>query len=197
MPEYELTFELPSITEAVEDQIVDATEATIAEHFGVSTATVLIAAPDAVSAAREVIEELSRAGAVPMRLVDDLVSRSQIAERAGVTRQAVTNWVNGSRQAGTDFPKPFVLTSGGLWRWDEVLYALRAMGLAVDDDATYPTRRESQLIGGMIASRQFELDRSVVVTAFAEHFGVAAHGSRPTVAMKAPLSAKADFALGA
>lgn len=169
MPEYELTLELPAITEAVEDQVVDATEAIIAEHFGVTTATVLVVAPDAVSAARVAIEDLSRAGAAPTRLVDDLVSRSQIAERAGVTRQAVTNWVNGSRHAGADFPKPFVLAGGGLWRWDEVLDALRVMGVAVDDDAAYPTRRESQLIGGMIASRQFSLDSSVVVTAFAEH----------------------------
>ena len=113
-----------------------------------------------------------------------------------MTRQAVTNWVNGSRQAGTQFPRPFVLTSGGLWRWDEVLNALRAMSVSVDDAATYPTRRESQLIGGMIASRQFELDPSVFVTGFAERFGIVARGSRPTLAVKAPLSVKADFALG-
>lgn len=54
-----------------------------------------------------------------IRLVDaDLVGQHEIAERLGVTQQAVHNWTK--RQ--TDFPQPIVALFGGrgIWWWDEI-----------------------------------------------------------------------------
>lgn len=156
MPAFEMTFELPALSDAAEDGVVAMLDATIAEHLGVLTATVLVDAPDCVAGARAVLAALGELGVVPLRLIDDLVTRSQIAERAGVTRQAVTNWVGGARQTATAFPAPYVLTGGGLWLWGEVLDYLRAIGIAVDENAAFPTRREAELIGGLIAAQSAE-----------------------------------------
>jgi hypothetical protein len=46
-----------------------------------------------------------------------LVGLSEIAEKAGVTRGAVTHW----RRRHSDFPEPLVeLTTGPIWRWADV-----------------------------------------------------------------------------
>lgn len=152
MPAYEMTFELPSLSDDVEDRVVETLDATVAEHLGVLTATVLVEAVDCATAARATIDALTAAGAPPVRLVDDLVSRSQIAERAAVSRQAVANWTAGARHVDSPFPSPFVLTGGGLWLWGEVRNYLRRIGSPIDDPAEYPTRAEAQHIAGMIAS---------------------------------------------
>lgn len=152
MPAFEMTFEVPALSEAIEDRVVEVLDATIAEHFGVLTATVLVSASDCVAAAKHALELMGGIGVAPLRLVDDLVSRSEIAERAGVTRQAVANWVGGVRQAATAFPAPYVLSNGGLWLWGEVLAYLRAIGIDADEHVAYPTRREAQLIGDLIAA---------------------------------------------
>lgn len=152
MPAFEMTFEVPPVPDAVEDRIVELLDATIAEHLGVRTATILVDAHDCVAAAAAALDLFQHAGVTPRRLVDDLVTRTQIAERVGVTRQAVSNWVSGVRQVGSEFPPPYVLTGGGLWLWGEVVDYLRGIGVAVEEDATFPTRREAQLVADLIAS---------------------------------------------
>lgn len=52
---------------------------------------------------------------VAIRLVDPLVSISDIAEEAGVTRQAARNWSTGTRQRG--FPSPLTMVGDGTFIW--------------------------------------------------------------------------------
>ena len=151
MCQVELTFEVLPMTESVEDVVVGQLEATVATHYGVNTVTLLVDTSDVLSGAAWAISALEKLGAKPVRLVDDLVTRGQIAERAGVTRQAVGQWVRAERHSGLPFPAPFILTSGGLWLWGEVVEALRTRGITVDDDVTYPNRLQSQRISGLLS----------------------------------------------
>ena len=67
------------------------------------------------------INNVKAAGAIVDRVEPDyLVSLSEIAERAQLTRQAISNYARGKR--GTDFPHPIarVTTESPLWAWPEV-----------------------------------------------------------------------------
>ncbi len=203
MRQFELTFEVPEMAEEIEDAVAEDLDAVIATHWGVTAVTVLFSAADCITAAGTAIEALTRLGAAPRRLVDDLVTRGQIAERAGVTRQAVGLWIRGERHSQDSFPAPFVLTGGGLWLWGEVVVALAARGFVLDEGVEYPTRRDAQLIGGMLAARQEPWSGSVAhstwlaATPANVHFAVTpgtVHDMRPVAA---PETFSTDFALGA
>lgn len=73
--------------------------------------------------------DVQSAGATIVRIEPDpLVSASDIADRTGITRQAVSLYVNGER--GDGFPKPVACISGPrpLWKWSEVALWLHAAG---------------------------------------------------------------------
>lgn len=61
------------------------------------------------------------ANAVPnaglVRVIDPLVTLSDIADEVGVTRQAVRNWALGLRQSG--FPRPLAVVGDGVRIWRE------------------------------------------------------------------------------
>lgn len=80
-------------------------------------------------------ENVRSAGAQIVRIEPDpLVSASDMAERAGLTRQAVSLYVNGER--GEDFPTPVACVSGSraLWKWSDVAAWLNRAG-KLDDAA--------------------------------------------------------------
>lgn len=65
--------------------------------------------------------DVARTGASIVRFEPDpLVSASDIAERADLTRQAISLYANGARGGG--FPPPVACVSGSrpLWKWSEV-----------------------------------------------------------------------------
>lgn len=152
MPLFEFAFEVPAVGETVEDAIAEVLDAVIAWHSGVTTVNVVHPGVECVAAAREVVEQLRAVGAPPRRLVDDLVARAQIAERAGVTRQAVSAWTRGERGGEAAWPAPYVLAGGGLWLWGEVAAVLVARGALEDEGVVYPSRQDAQAIGGMLAA---------------------------------------------
>ncbi|WP_058626146.1 helix-turn-helix transcriptional regulator [Microbacterium testaceum] len=197
MPEYELTFELPRISEDVEELIMDRFDAVIAEHQGVVTATLTVDGADCVSSARAAMDVLAGYGAEPRRLIDDLVTRSQIAERLGVSRQAVGLWISAQRQASIEFPPPFVLAGGGLWRWAEVVPFARALGYELDE-IKLPTRRETQLIGGILAARS-DASTGTFITAMIERLAVSTSEEKtPAFAISVAANARVtDFSLAA
>jgi hypothetical protein len=153
MATYELSFELPAITDEVEDLLADQLDGLVAGHSGVITVTVLRDGDTCLQAALSALEDLRGVGANPERMVDDLVSRREIARRAGVTPQAVGNWIRGDRQTYKPFPKPFVLSSSELWLWGEVVDALGTRGIDTDSGVSFPSRRDIQLVGGAMAAR--------------------------------------------
>ena len=52
---------------------------------------------------------------------DNMVALADIADRAGVSREAVRLWAVGRRGPG-DFPSPVLITTGGesIWDWEQV-----------------------------------------------------------------------------
>jgi len=75
-----------------------------------------------------------------VRLVDPLVAISDIAEEAGVSRQAVRNWALGTRQSG--FPRPLAIVGDGIrvWRLADVDPWLTA-NLSLGSGRMYPSAR--------------------------------------------------------
>lgn len=83
---------------------------------------------------------MARAGVTVERIEPDpLVSLSDIAERAGFTRQAVSLYAKAER--GKGFPRPVarVTTPTPLWNWLEVAEWLRARG-SVGEEAVVEAR---------------------------------------------------------
>jgi predicted DNA-binding transcriptional regulator AlpA len=81
---------------------------------------------DAIESA---IASVRRAGAEIVRIEpDNLVSLSEIAERSGLTRAAISNYAKGER--GKEFPRPVarVTSESPLWDWTDVAAWLRARG---------------------------------------------------------------------
>lgn len=73
--------------------------------------------------------DIRRASATIVRIEPDpFVSASDIAERAEITRQAVSLYVNGERGEGFPTPVACVSSSRPLWKWSEVAVWLHAAG---------------------------------------------------------------------
>lgn len=114
--------------------------------------TFLLDGPNAVAAAANAISELQ------LKLPDtkavmarrDLVNTSDIAERVGVTREGVRNWVEGKRRSG-GFPHPLADPGGQkVWEWSHV-NAWLAANLGLGDGNQYPTHCELGEIDAFIA----------------------------------------------
>lgn len=149
--EYELTF-VVSGASVDDDDAVDVLEseldAMLFRAGGVDLLTLSAVGGSAVEAA---MEAATRAvAAVPRlrihRLDRNLVGVHEVAQRSGRTRQNVSQWIRGERQAdGAPFPLPEG-TAGrsSVWLWCEVNAWLKTIGL--DDGCVYPTREEMAVI---------------------------------------------------
>lgn len=154
---YELSFEVPTLSEAAEDLVASRFDSVIAVHSGVTTVTLTADGDTCVDAALATISTLREAGVEPIRLVDDVVSRSEIARRMGVTPQSVGQWIRSERHSESPFPPPYVLIDGGLWLWGEVATALVNRGVEVEKIG-YPDRRDIQVIGGVLAANAIAVE---------------------------------------
>lgn len=134
-------YEVPLLVDGLDDTDVDAVESLIA-HRGVVT----VASADGVVAVvmdvdAETPDEAVRAA---VRLVEgavagarvtgidlDLVAATDIARRAGVSRQAVNQWVTDT----PDFPPALGHVAGGtrVWAWSAVVPWLHEREKALDD----------------------------------------------------------------
>lgn len=197
MPLFEFAFEVPAIDESVEDAIAETLDAVIAWHSGVTTVSVVQAGVDCVAAAREVVEQLRAVGAPPRRLVDDLVTRAQIAERAGVTRQAVSAWTRGERGGEAAFPAPYVLVGGGLWLWGEVSSVLASRGVLEDEGVVYPSRQDAQVIGGVLAADSAPSGAWLLMGSAGWHFSVTDGAEVAQKPVGVPPLKRTDFAQAA
>lgn len=121
---YEITFVLGDVAEGLASPAVsvleDEYDAVVSSHTGVLTVTMTCSGPDAIHAGAAGVRLLQASSFRVERTYPDLVSRQEIADRAGCSRQAVGNWVNGIRHAVDPFPRPVYLSGGGLWMWGEV-----------------------------------------------------------------------------
>jgi hypothetical protein len=165
MADYELTFELDELDEAQEDRIYEAFDAMIAVHGSTTLMTCTARGATTFAAAKGTVAELAGMGVVAIRLYEDLVGRAQIAERAGVTTQAVGLWVRGERQAQSPFPAPYHVAAGGLWLWADVNAWLAAQGK--EDGFAHPRRADylqtNSWLDGRAAPHRMAVPRVVQV----------------------------------
>jgi predicted DNA-binding transcriptional regulator AlpA len=110
---------------------------------GVATAEATVDAESLALAVAAVVTTAMAAApeAALVRLVDPLVAISDIADFAGVSRQAARNWALGTRQSG--FPRPVAVVGDGIrvWRQAEVNRWL-IEALALGDDRRFPSASE-------------------------------------------------------
>lgn len=126
------SFEQQFIDEGVDD-------ATISFQRGLIILDFCREAPSMVMALETAIEAVVATGATVVRVEPDpLVTLSDIAERANLSRAAVSLYAKGER--GEDFPLPIarVTSDSPLWLWAEVAQWLAVRGripLSIADDA--------------------------------------------------------------
>ena len=141
----------------VEDVPQDAEEALMSDgRFAVSRRcgrTVIEgedSAADAVAAAKAMAEHLRLSRVSIRSVMPELVTMADIHRRAGVSKQAVSKWVNNPRD--NDFPEPYCFTdSSPLWLWQLVNEWLRAKGHR-HDDWDVPTEGEVARINEWLAT---------------------------------------------
>jgi hypothetical protein len=104
---------------------------------------VSLEAPTAIEAVkhftRHVVELVPSAR--PVRLDEELVAIPDIAQRIGVTREAVRNWAKGLRHANFPLPRGVVGDNIKVWRWADVDCWLAA-NLRLGDGVTHPNEME-------------------------------------------------------
>ncbi|MFI7060258.1 helix-turn-helix domain-containing protein [Kribbella sp. NPDC050124] len=140
--EFELTFEVSGVDETVDEALSADFDVMVGvSHDGTEFVTATIEADSAVEAARSLIASLHSLEVTVHRLREDLVTRKDIAERAGVTPQAVGYWIRGDRAVGATFPAPYNPVAGGVYLWSEVNSWLRDNGKD-SDDWEFPSRAD-------------------------------------------------------
>lgn len=115
--------------------------------------TAAIEAPNAIRGAATLITELrhSLPDAKPVTTFRNLVNITDIAEQAGVTREAVRHWATGARRSG-QFPEAVgCVGSQKIWEWTSIHLWLRA-NLDIWDGLTFPTHAELGAIDAHIAT---------------------------------------------
>ena len=148
---FEFSFIVPLLTFSREATVMDEFGGRIEDRSGLQLLTVTTEGMRCATAGMSLVDQLAGRGVRPLRTHPDLVTRQDVADRAGVTRQAVGQWVRGVRQKGTPFPVPFNTVSGGIWLWGDVYAWLRQHDYGPDTGLRYPTRDEHVRIDRHIA----------------------------------------------
>jgi predicted XRE-type DNA-binding protein len=149
MKSYELTFHVAEIPANLADDLLDRFDCVIGEdHGGQPYITITADGADCVSAAKAMTTQLQLLGMIVQRLEEDLANRNEIAERLGVTRQAVSNWVRGQR--GSDFPAPTNDVAGGVWLWGDVARWAETHGSYDTNGMNYPFRADYDRVNGWL-----------------------------------------------
>ncbi|PSR66842.1 XRE family transcriptional regulator [Nocardia sp. MDA0666] len=151
--EFEIAFVIETV-EADDPRIDRAMEAlpgtTISGALGLTIATTLVDAHSAIEAGLHAAKELAAADLAPLRTYPDLVSRQDIADRVGMSRQAVGNWVRGERHNAKPFPVPVTLVAGGAWLWASVVRWIEETGAAELNESALPTLADHCVLDTMM-----------------------------------------------
>lgn len=152
MTHFELTFHIRELPAALVDDLLDEYDCiTGGDHGGRDLITLTASGSSCVGAAKDAMMRLIAQGLSVERMQEDLASRVEIAERLGVTRQAVGNWVRGDRVEG--FPARFNEVAGGVWLWCDVARWAVAHHRFEADGIEWPTRQDHDLVNGWITTQ--------------------------------------------
>lgn len=142
--EFTLVIEGLSVDDPEHDQRLAASgaeDAMLFEQDGATYAAFYRDAPSAWIAVVRAVDAIQDAYPLArvMYLDPDLVSTSDVAQRVGLTRQAVGLYVSGARGPGT-FPRPEGVVSNGqrVWRWAAVrewFVTSKGVRAQLEDDA--------------------------------------------------------------
>jgi len=146
---YEFTFEVPILSQELEDQLVEELDAFPFQSHDVQFVTIETEAESCLKAALTAIRALCDRGIEPIRLVEDLVNQAEIGRRIGLSSQAVGLWVRGERRKGVEFPAPYVTGPVPLWLWRDIQDVLPLLDIELDDTLT-PSRTDIQRIAGSL-----------------------------------------------
>jgi len=136
---YELTYVVDPVSDDLVDSLYEAgLDVNVSGHDGLTFLATTVVADDPVDGAFEFAQALQSFGIKVLRLDLNLVNRAAIADICGVTRQAVTPWVNTPGLVNR-FPKPYTAVKGPLWVWSEVNDWLRRSRKDFFEDSCYPT----------------------------------------------------------
>ena len=133
-------------------------DGTIAFARGVIILTFAREAGSLEAAIASAIENVRSAGAQVERIEpDSLVSLSEIAYRAGLTRQAISNYAAGKGKRALGFPRPVarITSESPLWDWPDVARWLSAKGVVSDGqvaEALVIQRANEELAGSRVAA---------------------------------------------
>jgi len=145
MSEYEVTFIVSPMSEAIEDKVFEAYDCVSGEtHGGQHFITLTAKGPDAVEAIKRAAFDLAVTMGVEIDRIDfDLAARGELAYRLDKTPQAVGLWTRGERHSDNPFPERFSDVAGGVWLWGDVVGWVREV--LHEDPAPgllFPTRAE-------------------------------------------------------
>jgi hypothetical protein len=155
----------------------DKTLATLAQHLddlgwesveGQVTATLYTDEPDVVGATLDVVHCIEKylPDATVVRIDEQLVAVSDIADRVGMSSEGVRLWTTGQRRKiGPRFPAPRGQVSQGrtsmkVWAWADVINWLRSQyKLDPEPGVLYPSDHEIAHLNASLCDRADEQDR--------------------------------------
>lgn len=136
---YEYSFLVALLSPPRERSLAATLEFRTELRNGLFILTTTAPAMSASTAGRDLADLLAEVGVKVTRTHPDFVARQDIADRAGVTRQAVGQWVRGGRQRRTPFPDPINAVANGIWLWGDVHAWLRHHDYGSETGRHYPT----------------------------------------------------------
>lgn len=142
-----VTSELGDASDPRTEYLLDSFDGVVSSHGGLTLAALSCPGRSALDAAVRAVTELETHGVQVLRLHEDLVTRAEIARRAGVTPQNVGQWIRGERHGG--FPAPHNAAAGGVYLWHDVNAWLEIIGRG--DGMRHPDAHDCARINGRLA----------------------------------------------
>lgn len=131
-------------------------DALVSRTGGVTRVDADVAAPSAIDALLQLINDLRTINVTVVRVDPDLVDVPEIAERLGVTRESARLWATGARRSG--FPSHYaVVGSTRLWFWADVQEWASRNGL-VEPEGVLAANALEALNGAMAHLRSKHLE---------------------------------------
>jgi len=157
----EIRLLVDALSESEEDFLADELDAHIAVHGSQTFATFLLTG-ELQESWPNLLAAMQARGISAHSMVQDLVTTTEIADRLGVSRQAVNNWIRGTRKAEKTFPEPSVISGVSLWDWGKVATWARSNS-EYGEMVRYPSQDEIAIINGRLAEER--LSQSGWITA--------------------------------
>ncbi|MFJ4226176.1 helix-turn-helix transcriptional regulator [Paenarthrobacter nicotinovorans] len=150
---FEVRLRLKALSEEVEDSLVEYLGALVSRFSGVPYVTIFQDATSGMEAAHRLLGRVKDFGCEVVSVDPDFVTRTEIAERLGASRQAVSHWVSGQRQAEFPFPLPAIQAGISLWCWSDVVdWARASKHLADEEDVSLLSADEIAVANGELAA---------------------------------------------